>query len=343
MKMSVLVEEGLRRLRHNVQGLEWESSMKVMKKLSHKLRRSGYPESVRHQVIKTACEKYDRMCEEEDKGGRPVHRPREWREKERRREKELKLSNWHKTKKKQVSAPLILDPTAGNLTKEMKEVCVKFEKVTGMHVAVQERAGVSNKSLAKSEPLRSKKCGRQECFVCLTRGGKCEKNGVGYELKCEKCWKTKRKTVYEGETGRNGFTRGAEHLASLRLESEDHPLWKHCLLEHDGSKVNFSMKVCGSFQSCIVRQVNEPVRMLRAKADCLMNSKSEFHQAPLVRVVAFTGLQEEQGEGDGDTLGGRRAGEQQERRGRTGRGRPGAAGRSRGRGAGRGGIRTQGQ
>ena len=103
----------------------------------------------------------------------------------------------------------------------MIEVCLKFEKVTGMLVAVQERAGMSNKSLAESKPLKSKKCGRQECFVCV------KKNGVGYKLKCEEFWKTKRKTVYEGETGRNGFTRGAEHLASLRLESEDHHLWKH--------------------------------------------------------------------------------------------------------------------
>ena len=134
---------------------------------------------MRHEVIKTACEKYDRMCEEEDKGGRPVHRPREWREKERRREKELKLSNWHKTKINQVSAPLILDPTAGNFTKEMKKVCVKFEKVTGMHVAVQERAGVSNKSLAKSELLRSKKCGRQECWFVLPEGGSVRKTEWG--------------------------------------------------------------------------------------------------------------------------------------------------------------------
>ena len=50
MKMSVLVEEGLRRLRNNSRGLEWESSRKVMEKWSHKLRRSGYPESVRHEV-----------------------------------------------------------------------------------------------------------------------------------------------------------------------------------------------------------------------------------------------------------------------------------------------------
>ena len=38
-----------------------------------------------------------------------------------------------------------------------------------------------------------------------------------------------------------------------------------------------------------MRQVNEHVRMVRAKADCLINSKSEFHQAPLVRVVAQQG------------------------------------------------------
>ena len=31
------------------------------------------------------------------------------------------------------------------------------------------------------------------------------------------------------------------------------------------------------------------MRMVRAKADCLINSKSEFHQAPLVRVVAQQG------------------------------------------------------
>ena len=30
--------------------------------------------------------------------------------------------------------------------------------------------------------------------------------------------------------------------------------------------------------------------MVRAKADCLFNSKSEFHKAPSVRVIAQTGL-----------------------------------------------------
>ena len=80
------------------------------------------------------------------------------------------------------------------------------------------------------------------------------------------------------------------------MEEEDNTLWKHCQLEHGGEKVEFSMKVLGSFQSSMARQVNEGVRIKRSKADCLMNSKSEFHQHPVVRVVPMRGIQQEQGE-----------------------------------------------
>ena len=50
------------------------------------------------------------------------------------------------------------------------------------------------------------------------------------------------------------------------------------------------MKQTNVFGSCLVRQVNEAVRIEMSKADCVMNSKSEFHQAPLVRVVPVNGL-----------------------------------------------------
>ena len=68
------------------------------------------------------------------------------------------------------------------------------------------------------------------------------------------------------------------------------------MIEHESEKVEFSMKVIGSFNSSMARQVNEGVRIKRSKADCLMNSKSEFHQHPVVRVVPMRGLQQEQGE-----------------------------------------------
>ena len=81
---SVLVEEGVRRLRNHSRELEWERSRKVMEDWSRKLRRSGYPATMRHEVIKAAVDRYEKMCMEEDEGVRPIHRPRNWKEKERR-------------------------------------------------------------------------------------------------------------------------------------------------------------------------------------------------------------------------------------------------------------------
>ena len=295
MKMAVLVEEGVRRLRNTSRWLEWERSRIVMEMWSRKLRRSGYPATVRHQVIRTALEKWDKMCQEEDAGVRPIHRPREWKEKERRQEKEKKRQNWHRSREGQVSAPLIIDPTAGGLAEELKNVCRKFEEVTEMRVAVQERAGNALKHLAKSEPLKIPGCGRDDCFPCTTSGpGKCEKSGVGYRIRCEACFQAGKASWYDGETGCNCYTRGKQHTAALRLEDQENALWKHCLVEHGGEKVNFSMKQTNVFKSCLVRQVNEAVRIEMSTADCVMNSKAEFHQAPLIRVVPVTGLLEEQ-------------------------------------------------
>ena len=61
------------------------------------------------------------------------------------------------------------------MTSEIKEVCRRFEAVTGMRVAVQERAGDSIKHIAKAEPLRERGCEREDCFPCTKGGeGKCD-------------------------------------------------------------------------------------------------------------------------------------------------------------------------
>ena len=91
------------------------------------------------------------------------------------------------------------------------------------------------------------------------------------------------------------------------------------------------MKVLGVFYACLVRQVNEGVRIQKSRAHCVMNSKSEFHQHPVVRIVPMRGVQEEQGEAG--------AGQGQGR----GTGRGGGRGRGQGRGRGpRGASRRQG-
>ena len=144
--------------------------------------------------------------------------------------------------------------------------------------------------------------------------------------------------MYEGESGRNAYSRGLEHQNDLRLEVEDSPLWKHCQLEHLGVKQTFYMEALRGFNSCLQRQVNEAVQITSSKVDIVMNSKSEFHQAPIVRVIVATGLELEQGEEEEVVRGSWRGPGRARGRG-VGRGR--GLGRARGRGAG-GGRREEG-
>ena len=195
-----------------------------------------------------------------------------------------------------MTAPLIVDPSAGGLEKALKGACADFERATNIKVVVKLRAGQSLKSDSKAEPLRMKECGRNEC-LCCSKGnpGGCEKNSSSYRIVCLGCKNKNIETHYEGETGRNAFARGLEHQNDLKNCKEDSPLWKHCQLQHGGEKQEFSMKALGSFKSCMKRQVNEGVRILASQATYVMNSKSEYHQAPIVRVTVGAGLELEQG------------------------------------------------
>ena len=65
MKMSVLVEEGVRRMRKYSRGMDFEAIRKVMENWSRKLGQSGFPATTRHQVVKEAIEN-ERMYRVED-------------------------------------------------------------------------------------------------------------------------------------------------------------------------------------------------------------------------------------------------------------------------------------
>ena len=137
------------------------------------------------------------------------------------------------------------------------------------------------------------------------------------------------KAEYEGETCRNPYSRGLEHARDLENQCEKSPLWKHCTIQHGGRKVEFKMDALRAYKYPMVRQVNEGARVRLTDADICMNSKSEFHQPGIVRVVAVRGnVNEEQTgvfplAGGGGVSGGRGRGSSR-----------GGQGRSRGRGTG---------
>ena len=204
------------------------------------------------------------MCSKAEEGIRPIHRPRDWKRKDRKLAKVGKKTKWHQSKPGQASAPLILDPIPGDMLEKMQTVCGKFEETHGIRVMICPKAGASVRRDAKPEPLRKLGCSRKECLPCKSAdnsGGDCEKNSVTYKITCETCLQAGCKTTYEGETGRNAFTRGIEHKQGMRQKSENSALWKHCVLEHSSQEAEFSMQVIQSHTSCLGQQVHEVLRI----------------------------------------------------------------------------------
>ena len=87
-------------------------------------------------------------------------------------------------------------------------------------VKVVERAGKSvSQKLQKSYPFSKEKCVAKDCFVCLSDGkGNCKKENVNYEIECvrQEC-----EYVYIGETARNAYCRGREHLKGVKRREND--------------------------------------------------------------------------------------------------------------------------
>ena len=133
-------------------------------------------------------------------------------------------------------------------------------------------------------PWPESNCGRPECFPCSgDKGGNCRKQGVSYNLYCATCQGEKHLEVkvasYPGETGRNMYDRGKEHLAYLEKQSEvDSVLWLHSMHHHQGRlDIKYTMVCTGSYKSPLKIQIS------RFQGDILMNQRTEMGGAEIER------------------------------------------------------------
>ena len=101
-----------------------------------------------------------------------------------------------------------------------------FKDEHNINVKVFEHGGLKTGNIAKSDPLSPSMCESDNCFPCTSgRGGDCSKSCSSYRLECQECLKSELKAVHKGETGRNCYSRGSEHLAGLNNKQDDNPLW----------------------------------------------------------------------------------------------------------------------
>ena len=77
--------------------LSWNMKAEMLSEFSERMRDSGYGEKIRYQTIQSILTGWDKMVAEQERGGRPINRPRHYEERKRREEKWKKKTNWFKT------------------------------------------------------------------------------------------------------------------------------------------------------------------------------------------------------------------------------------------------------
>ena len=133
---------------------------------------------------------------------------------------------------------------------------------------------------------------RKHCSICRNAKGptNCKSANIGYSIICKTCKDRQIEKSYEGETCRNAYIRGNEHLKALQQKSKHSVLLKHVETDHNDEKdsVEFQMRVVGRFKTALSRQIDEGVRIQRKPTNSLLNSKSEFHGPAIKRKVLET-------------------------------------------------------
>ena len=249
---------------------------------------AGYDQAFRFQVLKSALNAYEKKIEAENAGTEPLYRKREWNRCERRKQKEEKGRDWYKKGGKESVLFIAATPES-----ELKELLQKEINKSTFKVRVVEKSGTKVvRMLQKNDPFKSKECrDKERCMVCSgNHPGSCRDSGVTYRVNClgqpsddrdEQC-----DSVYNGETGKNGFSRGKKHDDDLTNCRDSSALWKHCVQKHGGTIQKFEMTIQDRARGdSMKRQILESIRIQTIPEDKSLNGRSEWNSARVPRAT----------------------------------------------------------
>jgi len=286
MKIMTLVQEVVRILRNTSAELDKGVKVGFLNELSRRMKISGYPEQIRLDVIKSGIETYEKQRERDRTGICPMYRPKTYKQKERKKKKEINKVSWQRP----YETVLFCPPTPNSaLANKLRNITKKESMVK---IKVVERAG---KCIERMLPglQEERRCGREDCFIHKTGGkGTCTKEGVVYMVECVSCTESGKDIKYFGESERSGYTGGRQHLAAINNPQghSSNALAKH-LSKHPGTETKFKMNIIKTFQKPLQRQIREGVEIYGAKQGTLLNNKMDHYQPALGRVVFTNQLQ----------------------------------------------------
>ena len=97
---------------------------------------------------------------------------------------------------------------------------------------------------------------------------------------------------YHGESSRSLYTRQKEHFKGLEKRKEDNPLWKHQEIHHPTEEPKYKFQAEKFFATPMEKAIFEGVSINNSPSTPghLMNSKAEYKQGQVARVVLVRGL-----------------------------------------------------
>ena len=311
IKRASLTQEGLRILSNTSLEISWEKKAEMLTDLSLRMKLSGYGERYRLNIIQSILKAWEKKLEDHRSGVRPLYREREWREEERMKGKENKKKSWFSNQgEKKNDFPIFCPSSPGSrLAGIWKKVVEEVRMSSGGRVraTVVEKPGVKVSALLV-DPLPGEDdfCGKDDCNPCTsgtTKRKSCHQSTTGgmvYEGKCDTCGEVVEDgreaptSLYHGRTSRTLYTRVKEHEDGYRKKKEDNPLWKHREKFHPDEWCEFTFRAERHFKDPCSCAIYEGVCINRSPStpDHLMNSKSEWEQGQVARVVLETRLRD---------------------------------------------------
>ena len=280
-KRTTITQEILRILLRCSPDLPPETTKGHIQQFMLRLQFSGYNPTFKAQVVKSAYKAYASIIEKDQRGEQPLYRPKTWKRRERQEDRRKKKTTWYK---KGNNNSVIFIPATPN--SELKKKFENEVKESKLGIRIVEKSGRTIKSLVqRSNHSDNMKCAdREKCMVCKEENskGNCRRENINYDIICQTCG-----DVYKGETSRNAYSRGLEHIAGLNKKSKDSVLWRHIQEKHPNfvTQPNFIMTVTSTHESALDRQVMEAVNIDSTPQAVLINSKQEFRHNCLWRTT----------------------------------------------------------
>ena len=89
--------------------------------------------------------------------------------------------------------------------------------------------------------------------------------------------------IYHGETVRNAYTRGNEHISALQKQYKNSLLLRHTTQDHSNNDFTCYVRVTGIPSRELNRHIKEEMTINNTPRDQLINNKAEYGHNKLVR------------------------------------------------------------